>query len=94
LFATVLVAPHLWIYDLVILVPGFVLLASWALQNRTQQKAALVLVLLYGSYALPLLGPLLRFIHLQLSVLIFAALVYVLSSSTSTQGERLVAHVS
>jgi hypothetical protein len=94
LFATVLVAPHLWIYDLVILVPGFVLLASWALQNRTQQNAAIVLVLLYGSYALPLLGPLLRFIHLQLSVLIFAALVYLLSSSTSTQGERRVAHVN
>ena len=34
LFATVLVSPHLTVYDLVILAPAFLLLGDWALANR------------------------------------------------------------
>src|SRR5437868_162481 len=54
LMATVLVAPHLTIYDLVILAPAFLLLADLALQERAPTS---VPILLYLCYALPLIGP-------------------------------------
>lgn len=76
LFATVLVAPHLTVYDLVILVPALLLTADWALAH--QESAGSLATLLYLVYVLPLLGPLARWTHLQLSVLAMAAIVYVL----------------
>jgi hypothetical protein len=78
LIATVLVAPHLTIYDLVILVPAFLLLADLALEESAPTS---VPVLLYLCYALPLIGPLSRYTHVQLSVMAFAALLYWIWSS-------------
>ncbi len=90
LLATALVAPHLTIYDLVILAPLFMLIVEWRLKkNRTltaeyvenAERSGLEALLLYLCYGLPLLGPLTRYTHVQLSVLAFAALIYVLWSS-------------
>lgn len=74
LMATVLVAPHLMIYDLVILAPVFLLLGNWALEHFGSAAGPALRVLLYLSYALPLLQFLAKFSHVQLSVIAFVAL--------------------
>jgi hypothetical protein len=83
LIATVLVAPHLTIYDLVILVPAFLLLADLALQESAPTS---VPILLYLCYALPLIGPLSRYTHVQLSVVAFAGLLYWIWNSAKLRG--------
>jgi alpha-1,2-mannosyltransferase len=75
LLATALVAPHLTVYDLVILVPAFLLLTDWLLGQR-ETRTANIGVLLYLVYMLPLFGFLSRWTHVQLSVLAMTALAY------------------
>jgi alpha-1,2-mannosyltransferase len=72
LLATVLVSPHLTVYDLVILAPAILMLADWALDAADYNMGTL----LYLVYALPLLARLTRYTHVQLSVIAMAALVY------------------
>jgi Glycosyltransferase family 87 len=79
LFATVLLAPHLTVYDLVILAPAFFLLSDWLMAHPSPSPANLGL-LLYLAFVLPLLGPLARWTHFQLSVPIMAAILYVIRS--------------
>jgi hypothetical protein len=68
MLATVLVSPHLYVYDLLILAPALMVLA-----DRGQLPGVLVAL----CYALPLLGPIADFTHLQLSVPVFVmALAY------------------
>ena len=74
LVATVLVAPHLTIYDLVILAPAFLLLANWTIDHRFPP----IVICLYLCFVLQLIGPLARWTHVQLTVLAMAALVYLL----------------
>lgn len=76
LLATVLVSPHLTVYDLVILAPAILLLIDWRIQ-RPQASAGLG-ILLYLLFALPLLGPFTRWTHLQLSVVVMSALLYLI----------------
>jgi alpha-1,2-mannosyltransferase len=76
LFATVLVSPHLTVYDLVILAPAFLLLGNWAVAHRDQQFAPLISRLLYVCYLFFLLGPLTRITHLQLSVMAMTLLLW------------------
>jgi len=76
LLATVLVSPHLTVYDLVILVPGLLLLSDWLLNQRQTRSTANIEILLYLVYILPLVGFLSRWTHLQLSVLAMTALTY------------------
>ena len=88
LLATVLVSPHLTVYDLVILAPTFLLLADWLIahSNIPSRHAE---TLLYLVYALPLVGPLTRWTHVQLSVIAIAALLYVIwriGKETSASG--------
>lgn len=77
LLATVLVSPHLTVYDLVILAPAFLLLGDWAVAHHEQLDAAWIQELLYLCYLLFLIGPLARFTHLQLSVVAIAALLWI-----------------
>jgi len=72
LLASALVAPHLTVYDLVILGPVFLLLADWGIVHS--EEASNLGILLYALYAAFLLGPLTRWTHVQLSVLVMAAL--------------------
>ncbi len=77
LFATVLVAPHLTVYDLVLLAPAVLLVGDWAMGQKTVPLAATVRLLLYLCYFSFLLGPLVRFTHLQFSVMTMVALIWV-----------------
>jgi len=68
LLATVLVAPHLTIYDVVILAPAFLLLSN-AIVDRADAPGRAIKYLLYLSFPLFLAGPLAQVTHLQLSVI-------------------------
>lgn len=84
LFATVLLAPHLTVYDLVILAPAFLLLSDWLIalsQDAPTEAASSLGILLYLAFVLPLLGPLARWTHLQLSVPVMAAILYLIWNS-------------
>ena len=80
LLASVLVAPHLTVYDLVILAPAFILLAEWLIGQRVTSSTWWMGTLLYLAYMLPLLGPLTRWTHVQLSVLAMAGTLYLIWS--------------
>ena len=80
LLSTVLVAPHLTVYDLVILAPAFLLLSDWLIKQQANQRTPASTLgmgtLLYLSYTLPLLGPFALWTHVQLAVVALAAVVY------------------
>jgi hypothetical protein len=77
LLATVLVSPHLTVYDLVILAPAFLMLSDWATSHKENSFVPQIRMLLYGCYPLFLLGPLARITHLQLSVVAMAGLLWI-----------------
>jgi Glycosyltransferase family 87 len=77
LLATVLVSPHLTVYDLVILAPTFLLLGDWALAQHEELFASRIQQFLYLCYPLFLMGPLARITHVQLSVLAMTALLWI-----------------
>ena len=74
LLATVLVSPHLTVYDLVILAPAILLLTDWVISHPSTRQG--IGTLIYLVCALPLLGPYARWIHIQLSVIAMTALLY------------------
>jgi alpha-1,2-mannosyltransferase len=78
LLTTVLVAPHLTVYDLVILAPALLFLAEWMIEQPAGTPTHSLGTLLYLVYALPLLGPLARWTHVQLSVIAMSASIYLL----------------
>lgn len=78
LLTVVLMSPHLFIYDLLVLAPMFLLLVNWILANRQYPTSETLRLLLYLTFAVPMLGPLSRWTHLQLSVLIFATILWIL----------------
>ena len=91
--AAVLVNPHLFVYDLLALVPVFILAADWFLSRDPQPSSSLFPVLLYLAFVLPLFGPISRWTHIQLSVIVFVALLWILyrdrirgSAQFATQG--------
>ncbi len=79
LLATVLVSPHLTVYDLVVLAPAFLLLSDWIAIRPNLSTAPQLKLLLYLAFALPLLGPLARWTHLQLTVPVMLAVLYVVA---------------
>jgi len=89
--AAVLVNPHLFVYDLLVLAPPLLLMSDWTLGARSHPSFDSVRILLYLAYLLPLLGPLTLLTRLQLSVPVFVALqwtIFVLlrkNGSTSAQ---------
>jgi hypothetical protein len=87
LFATVLLAPHLTVYDLVILAPAFLLLSDWIVMQLSHPATPRLRLLLYLAYAVPLLGPLARWTHLQLSVPVMAAILYILATRRPVSDE-------
>lgn len=92
IFADVLINPHLFIYDLLVLAPALLLLADWGFTREDTIRFP-VQVLLYLAFVLPLFGPLSRWTHLQLSVIAFAALLGVLYRAV-TQQQALASHES
>jgi hypothetical protein len=90
--AAVLVNPHLFVYDLLVLAPVLLLLADWTLSNAPPVSSPTLLLLLYLAYVLPLLGPLSRWTRLQLSVPAFAALLWMLWRCSETVAHRLASN--
>jgi len=88
LIATVLVSPHLTVYDLVILAPAYLLLADWIVADGRAWARNLGM-LLYLGYALPLFGPLSIWTHLQLSVPAMAAILWMIFRATESQTEAV-----
>jgi glycosyl transferase family 87 len=78
ILAAVLINPHLFVYDLLVLAPAFLLLTDWSLENPHHPAKPSLDVLLYLAFLLPLFGPLAHWTHLQLSVIVFAALLWTL----------------
>src|SRR5208282_4534600 len=87
LVASVLVAPHLIVYDLVILAPVFLLLSDWlidvshssSLIAQPPGSASYMGVVLYLAYLSPLAGgPIARWTHLQISVVLMSVLVWMI----------------
>jgi hypothetical protein len=78
LLASVIVAPHLTVYDLVILAPGFILLADWLVGQALTSSTRWLGTLLYLVYMLPLLGPFTSWTHIQLSVVAMTATVWLM----------------
>lgn len=78
LLAAVLANPHLFIYDLLALAPMFLLLADWIIENAQHPEVPTLRLLLYLAFLLPLFGPLARWTHVQLSVVVFATLLWTL----------------
>jgi hypothetical protein len=94
ILASVLVNPHIYIYDLLALVPVFLVMADWALEHAHHPSVAALRILLYLAFVLPLLGPLSRWTHLQLSVTVFAALLCFLWQTSRTPSHKLASDES
>ena len=92
-FAAVLVNPHLFVYDLLVLAPALLLVTDWMLANPRPASSPLLRVLLYLVFILPLFGPLSYFTHLQLSVVVFVATLWTLHRSV-TRGHKLASDES
>jgi hypothetical protein len=81
--AVVLVNPHLFVYDLLVLAPALLLVTDWTLGNEPHPSTPGFRVLVYLVFALTLLGPLSRWTHLQLSVIAFVALLWMVYRSVA-----------
>jgi alpha-1,2-mannosyltransferase len=101
ILAAVLVNPHIYIYDLLALVPVFLLVGDWILRDQNADSPAMRLFL-YLAFILPLLGPLSRWTHLQLSVPAYFVLLWMLwrhasktdGNSDATPGHTLASRDS
>jgi hypothetical protein len=91
LLATVLVSPHLTVYDLVILAPAFLLIVDWTLIHSAEKPSAQLQMLVYSCFILFLLGPIVRIIHVQFSVIAMTAIVVIVSrlAHDTTAGNQL-----
>jgi hypothetical protein len=90
LLATVLVAPHLTVYDLVVLAPAVLLLSDWLTEQQSTDEIRYAGTLLYLVYALPLLGIVARSTHVQLSVVAMAALVVMIARLSAAKAVPLL----
>jgi hypothetical protein len=82
--AAVLVNPHLFVYDLLVLAPALLLLVDWTLTNPQHPSSAAFRLLAYLAFILPLFGPLSQWTHLQLSVPAFTVLLWMLWRQSGT----------
>ena len=92
--AAVLVNPHIFVYDLLVLAPALLLLADWILAHPQHPSSSTLLLLAYLTFMLPLLGPLSRWTHIQLSVPAFAALLCFLWLDCRTPSHKLASNES
>ena len=87
LLASVLIAPHLTVYDLVILAPALLLTADWLVERTPDASKRRLGNLLYFVYLLPLAGPLAQRTHVQLSVIAMAAALFMMARVGGSSGE-------
>ena len=95
LLATVLIAPHLTVYDLVVLAPALLLLTDLVIGQAATSETRALATLLYSVYALPLIGPFARWTHVQLSVIaMFATIFLIWRTGVDRGGDRKRGHVN
>jgi hypothetical protein len=82
--AAVLVNPHLFVYDLLVLAPALLLVVDWTLTNPQHPSSSALRLLAYLSFLLPLFGPLSQWTHVQLSVPAFTLLLWLLWRNSAT----------
>jgi hypothetical protein len=85
--AAVLVNPHLFVYDLLVLAPALLLLVDWTLTHAQHPSSDSLRLLAYTAFVVPLFGPLSRWTHIQLSVPVFCVLLWVLWRHSRTWSE-------
>jgi|SRR5579862_1383338 len=85
--AAVLVNPHLFIYDLLVLAPALLLLVNWTLTHALHSSSDPLQLLAYAAFVIPLFGPLSQWTHIQLSVPVFSVLLWVLWRQSRTTSE-------
>jgi glycosyl transferase family 87 len=93
-FAAVLVNPHLFVYDLLVLAPALLLVVDWTLNNPQHPCSAALKLLAYLAFILPLFGPISRWTHLQLSVPAFTMLLSVLWHQSGTPSHKFASNES
>jgi Glycosyltransferase family 87 len=97
LLASVLVAPHLIVYDLVILAPVFLLLSDWVIAQLviappSSASVSSMKVVLYFGYLAPLAGgPIARWTHLQISVVLMSVLLWMIWRASRPSAGALTA---
>ena len=74
ILATVLAAPHMYVYDLVILAPVWLWLVEWFLSSPVSPNVGR---LLYAGYVAPLAAPFVTLLRVQPSVICYAVLLAV-----------------
>jgi hypothetical protein len=88
ILASVLVNPHIYIYDLLALAPALLLLADWVLRNSQHPSTPALGVSLYLAFILPLFGPLAQWTHVQISVPAFTVLLWLLWRNSRTPSHQ------
>lgn len=83
--AAILVDPHLFVYDLLVLAPVVLLLVDWTFAGPQYASTPRLLLFSYLAFVLPLFGPLSLWTHLQISVLVFVGLLWTLRRSATEQ---------
>jgi hypothetical protein len=98
LITTVLIAPHLLVYDLIILAPAFLLLADWLLSLPEVDRHpwpsapfASLSVLLYLSYLLSLTESVTQYTHVQIETVVLALLLYALTTKADIRDVEMEA---
>jgi len=81
LIGSALVDPHLTDYDLVILMPALLSIGEFVLLAPEAPERDVARLLTYVAYVLPLFGPMLRVVHVQLSVPAYAGLFLVVAAT-------------
>jgi hypothetical protein len=76
--ATLLISPHAFPYDLILLAPVYLLLANWLLEHHSRKESWPMSLTLYASFAAPLLSVLPAPLRLQCSVTAMALLLLLL----------------
>ena len=88
--AAVLMNPHLYVYDLVVLAVAFGALVRWALDAQKGQEAATsrqALALLHLLWWVPLVGPLAALTRVQLTSIVLAGLMATLAAAVRTRAD-------
>ena len=80
LLGSALIDPHLTDYDLVMLMPAFFVIGDRILLGPESNQRDAARVLTYVAFCLPLFGPMLKVVHVQLSVPAYVTLFLVVAS--------------
>jgi alpha-1,2-mannosyltransferase len=85
IIATVLLNPHLYVYDLIVLSVVFAALSRWLL-DAPRARATEFRVLLHLLWWVPLVGPFAMLTHVQLTPIVLTALLWQLVCSVRASG--------